>query len=256
MLVQKWQIITAVAISAASLAASLTAWLAPDHTFACFFCVAIACAAVQYFVVPWLMSWSMKRSFAMHYDMNPLHMHSVWAQQDIGTSTMLVATQTSHVVGVVAVLAGAAAVAMPALRDTRRRGPARAQPLFGDSVAAAAWCAKRRNTSYRPCSVFRVSVRPCSRGQGLGKQLMGAAEEWALQHGYTHVELTTASPTAIQFYEKLGYSVHFTKLSILGFRVVHMSKALADHKPLGVADPTIECSHAAGLGAQQRMDEK
>lgn len=55
---------------------------------------------------------------------------------------------------------------------------------------------------------------------------MATAERWALQQGFTAVQLTTASPTAIAFYLRLGYRIHKQKVRLFDFQVVHMTKSL------------------------------
>jgi GNAT superfamily N-acetyltransferase len=48
-----------------------------------------------------------------------------------------------------------------------------------------------------------------SRGQGVGRALMGAAESWAREHGYQRVRLGSniVRVEAHDFYKRLGYSV-------------------------------------------------
>ncbi len=62
----------------------------------------------------------------------------------------------------------------------------------------------------------QVAVDDNSQGQGLGRQLAIAAEQYALQHGYTTM-FCNARKTAVPFYKKLGYSVtgnEFTEVNI------------------------------------------
>lgn len=48
------------------------------------------------------------------------------------------------------------------------------------------------------------------RGQGIGSQLMAAAEAEALQRGCCYAQVDTASFQARPFYEKLGYQLRFS----------------------------------------------
>lgn len=52
----------------------------------------------------------------------------------------------------------------------------------------------------------RVCTRQDLRGQGLGRQLMTAAEDWSHQHGYQS-GLIHGEVTAQKFYERCGYTV-------------------------------------------------
>lgn len=47
-------------------------------------------------------------------------------------------------------------------------------------------------------------------GQGVGTQLIGAAEEEARRRGCRYAQVDTASFQARSFYEKLGYSLRFS----------------------------------------------
>lgn len=227
MLVREWRIAVPIGLLVGLSTGMIAHYLGSDACILWGVLLAAVSALIQCLVIPLVIAWSMQKSFEKHYDMNPHHMKAVWTGGSSNESTMLVAATAHKPVGVVAVLAGPAKLAMTALRAVRTRGPLKAAPLFGTEVQAAARLASTaRHEPYLPCSVFRVSVDSCVRGQGVGRRLMAAAEEWATAHGYTHVELTTASPTAIRFYERLGYSVHYTKLSILEFRVVHMRKQI------------------------------
>lgn len=52
--------------------------------------------------------------------------------------------------------------------------------------------------------IERVSVVEGAQGQGYGRLLIEAAEQWAQDEGYTTVVITSLD-TAIGFYQKLGY---------------------------------------------------
>ena len=55
-----------------------------------------------------------------------------------------------------------------------------------------------------PFSPILIVVVPIDRrGQGLGRRLMGLAEDHARHHGYTEIYLTTKDKEG--FYEHLGY---------------------------------------------------
>ncbi|HAB23233.1 MAG: GNAT family N-acetyltransferase [Pantoea sp.] len=53
-------------------------------------------------------------------------------------------------------------------------------------------------------------VSDALRGQGVGTQLIGAAEEEARRRGCRYAQVDTASFQARPFYEKLGYSLRFS----------------------------------------------
>lgn len=59
----------------------------------------------------------------------------------------------------------------------------------------------------RAAEVESVHVRADRRSQGIGEQLMGAAEEFARQHGCYRVQLTSNNQRfdAHRFYVRLGY---------------------------------------------------
>ena len=61
--------------------------------------------------------------------------------------------------------------------------------------------------------IGRVVVLPEYRSKGLGKQVMGEAEKWLAELGYTNVVIESRD-VAVGFYEKLGYEV-------TGEQVVH-----------------------------------
>ncbi len=55
--------------------------------------------------------------------------------------------------------------------------------------------------------VDELAVTASHRGQGIGKKLMAAAEEWARTQGIAEIELNVwdENGRAVAFYEKLGY---------------------------------------------------
>ncbi len=59
------------------------------------------------------------------------------------------------------------------------------------------------------CSVVKmrqVAVEPDLQGQGLGKQLVKASEDWATSWNYTQIELSAREPV-VPFYLALGYQL-------------------------------------------------
>jgi len=54
----------------------------------------------------------------------------------------------------------------------------------------------------------QLAVHPDHRGQGVGEQLMDAAETWALAQGFSQLALDTAEPAAAlrRRYERRGYT--------------------------------------------------
>lgn len=69
-------------------------------------------------------------------------------------------------------------------------------------------------TGTRSASVWGLVVGAAHRGQGLGRRLMDAAEEWAIEHGCEEMRLTSAAHRidAHAFYERLGYNVEKSQL--------------------------------------------
>lgn len=76
--------------------------------------------------------------------------------------------------------------------------------------------------------VKRLYVDPKCQGSGVGKSLMNALEEEARGHGCAEL-ITESSPSAVNFYERLGYQkleeVSFSK-GEAQFRCVRMRKSL------------------------------
>ncbi|KZU16024.1 acetyltransferase [Lactiplantibacillus plantarum] len=71
----------------------------------------------------------------------------------------------------------------------------------------------------------RVCTRKAYRGQGRGRQLLTAAEEWAMQRGFTQGEIH-GELTAQRFYERCGYQVTAGPYEEDGAPVVIMHKQL------------------------------
>ena len=66
-----------------------------------------------------------------------------------------------------------------------------------------------------------------ARGEGLGRQILSRAEEFAKENNYFKVYLETASFQALEFYKKQGYTV-FGQLDDfpIGHTMFYMKKAL------------------------------
>jgi GNAT superfamily N-acetyltransferase len=54
--------------------------------------------------------------------------------------------------------------------------------------------------------VENVIVTERVRGQGVGKLVMNALEQFARQRGCSYIQLTTSRPSAHGFYTSVGYS--------------------------------------------------
>ena len=80
-----------------------------------------------------------------------------------------------------------------------------------------------------------LSVAPEWRRRGVGTALMGAAEEWAHEHGARRVilDLAAANTGALHLYERLGYEVH----GLLMDKVVSVPES---NGPGGVGSPALE----------------
>ncbi len=55
-------------------------------------------------------------------------------------------------------------------------------------------------------SIWRLSVSPHARSQGVGRTLMIAAEAWARVGGIKHISLLCGNPESVKFYKKLEYT--------------------------------------------------
>lgn len=71
----------------------------------------------------------------------------------------------------------------------------------------------------------QVAVEPSKQGTGIGKALVGFSEQWALDHGYTYIELH-ARKTAQPFYLSLGYQTVGDDFEEVGIPHVRMEKQL------------------------------
>ena len=62
-------------------------------------------------------------------------------------------------------------------------------------------------TGIRHPNIFLIYVDPAYRRQGIGRALMGHAEAWAKDRGYTQIGLQvfTTNQPAIELYQQLGY---------------------------------------------------
>jgi GNAT superfamily N-acetyltransferase len=80
-------------------------------------------------------------------------------------------------------------------------------------------------------SVWRLSVHEKARRLGVGKMLMNAAEQWAIDNGYRHVSLVTGNPQSQQFYARLSYEVESlerAKTVIFGARDAPTTTSIGD----------------------------
>ena len=57
--------------------------------------------------------------------------------------------------------------------------------------------------------LYYVATRPASRGQGVGRSMVQAAEQWLRQRGVAKVQLLVreTNTTVVGFYEHLGFEV-------------------------------------------------
>ena len=82
----------------------------------------------------------------------------------------------------------------------------------GDAVGMAHIAPSAAANAPHRAEVQRVAVARHARGSGVGRQLMSAVEEAALEHGLTLLWLTTHDESdACAFYEAMGY----TKLGVM-----------------------------------------
>lgn len=124
-----------------------------------------------------------------------------------------------------------AAVILRGLREFNevRLGPANEQPvrIVARDDAGAIVGGLLGHTRWRWLYVGTLWVLDSARGQGLGTQLMQAAEEMARERGCTHVSLDTFEYQARPFYEKLGYKLFGTLEGYPpGYRQFYLTKAL------------------------------
>jgi predicted N-acetyltransferase YhbS len=83
------------------------------------------------------------------------------------------------------------------------------------------------HTKWQWMYIATLWVADSARGQGLGTQLMEAAEALARSRGCTNVSLDTFEYQAKPFYEKLGYTVFGTLEGYPpGYRQFHLTKHL------------------------------
>jgi len=65
----------------------------------------------------------------------------------------------------------------------------------------------RANGYWNYCIVELLWLSKETRGEGLGTRLMAAAENFAIEKGFSYIRTETLSFQAKPFYEKLGYKV-------------------------------------------------
>ena len=73
---------------------------------------------------------------------------------------------------------------------------------------AAIGCGAIRPLHNDVAEVKRMYVVPSARGRGIGRQILGALEQIAREHGFSGLWLETGlrQPAAIRLYENLGYT--------------------------------------------------
>ena len=76
--------------------------------------------------------------------------------------------------------------------------------LFANGIILA--CLILTETENHRMKMRQVAVADKEQGKGLGKALNAAAENYALQHGFT-VMFCHARKKAVPFYQKLGYNI-------------------------------------------------
>jgi ribosomal protein S18 acetylase RimI-like enzyme len=66
----------------------------------------------------------------------------------------------------------------------------------------------------RPAFVYYVEVDPAMRGQGLGRAVMAAGEQYAIEHGATSIGLHVFDHNLVarRLYDQLGYQVSSTHM--------------------------------------------
>jgi ribosomal protein S18 acetylase RimI-like enzyme len=83
--------------------------------------------------------------------------------------------------------------------------------------AGFVWVARTHNdsTGQLEVSLLNQYVAAPYRGQGLGRRLMGAAEEWARQQDLPRISLSVGAHNAIgqRLYESLGYRVETLRMT-------------------------------------------
>lgn len=78
-------------------------------------------------------------------------------------------------------------------------------------------------------AVHQFAVDPACQGQGIGRALLQACEQWAQEHGFAELAMDTAEPAQhlITLYTGLGYQhVGFVQWSGKVYRSVVLSKVL------------------------------
>ena len=87
----------------------------------------------------------------------------------------------------------------------------------GETLAGFVWVARTHNdfTGQLEASLLDQYVAESHRGQGLGRRLMEAAEEWARRQGLPRISLSVGAYNTIgqRLYESLGYQVEALRMS-------------------------------------------
>ena len=71
----------------------------------------------------------------------------------------------------------------------------------------------------------QVAVDPIFQGRGVGSKMVVASEKWAIENGYSKIELH-ARLAATKFYSKLGYQIIGSEFLEVGIPHYKMKKAL------------------------------
>lgn len=108
------------------------------------------------------------------------------------------------------------------------RAPVLVADVDGEVVGFVTVCSQRHWTGEVDAYIGELAVARCAEGAGIGRQLVRAAEDWALEHGYTKVTLETgaANAPARGLYARLGYREE-------GVRLTHELTTSADHNSAG-----------------------
>jgi len=81
---------------------------------------------------------------------------------------------------------------------------------------------------HKQIHVKQLFVDPKYRGKGIGSKLMQAALEFGRNNGCTFVFLETLSYQAVDFYQKLGFSVDFIRDGFEnGISLLYLKKSLS-----------------------------
>ena len=94
--------------------------------------------------------------------------------------------------------------------------------LSGERLIA---CLNLKPVDATTMKLRQMAVEPASQKSGVGSALVRYAEQWARQHGRTHIVLD-ARAAVTQFYESLGYRIDGDEFVSVGIPHIHMAKTL------------------------------